>query len=220
VPGTSPTPLSPQPVPTLTTPAPGQPAVTTPPPAQPPQTLPPAASPNTAPGNPPATPAPSTTPVAPPRDPNQPPIAPPGATPSSPGTQITVTSAPELRVAGGPYTVPISIGNAQRVSVMSLTITYNPNVVRVRTVQDGTFMRQGGVSVSFTPRIDAVNGRVDIAIARTGDQTGASGIGLLAAPVFDAVGPGTSTIQVSGVASTPDGTPIPLQFNGATVTVR
>jgi hypothetical protein len=103
---------------------------------------------------------------------------------------------------------------------MSLTITFNPNVVRVRTVQDGTFMRQGGAIVSFTPKIDAVNGRVDIAIARSGDQTGASGTGLLAAPLFDAVGPGTSTIQVSGVASAPDGSPVPLQFNSVTVTVR
>ena len=55
-----------------------------------------------------------------------------------------------------------------------VTVSYNPAILRVRTVQDGTFMRQGGVTASFTPRIDAANGRVDIAIARTGDQTGAS----------------------------------------------
>ena len=63
-------------------------------------------------------------------------------------------------------------------------------MLRVRTVQDGTFMRQGGVTASFTPRIDAATGRVDIAITRRGDQTGASGSGLLAALLFDAVGPG------------------------------
>ena len=69
-------------------------------------------------------------------------------------------------------------------------------------------MRQGGVTATFTPRIDAAPGRVDIAITRTGDQTGASGAGLLAALLFDAVGPGNSTIQVSGVASTPEGAPM------------
>ena len=38
-------------------------------------------------------------------------------------------------------------------------------------------MRQGGVTATFTPRIDAVAGRVDIAITRSGDQAGASGTG-------------------------------------------
>jgi Cohesin domain len=114
----------------------------------------------------------------------------------------------------------VSVNNAARMSVMTLTITYNPNVLRARNVQDGTFMRQGGIATSFTPRIDAAAGRVDIAIARTGDQTGASGAGLLAALLFDAVGPGNSIIQASGVASTPEGTPVLLQFSPVTVTVR
>jgi hypothetical protein len=90
----------------------------------------------------------------------------------------------------------------------------------VRTAQDGTFMRQGGVATSFTPRIDVATGRIDIAITRTADQAGASGAGLLAALVFDAIGPGGSVIQVSGVASTPEGAAINLQFNPVNVMVR
>jgi len=107
-----------------------------------------------------------------------------------------------------------------RVSTMTLTVMYNPNVLRVRSVQEGTFMRQGGVSASFTPRIDAAAGRVDIAIARAADQAGASGAGLLAALIFDGVGPGGSIVQISGVANTPDGAAIPLQTSPVTVTVR
>jgi hypothetical protein len=61
---------------------------------------------------------------------------------------------------------------------------------------------------------------VDIAITRTADQAGASGAGLLAALIFDAVGPGGSMIAVSGVASTPEGAPVPLQFSPVTITVR
>ncbi len=107
-----------------------------------------------------------------------------------PATQVIVTAPPEMRVASGPSTVPLSVNNASRLSAMTLTVTFNPNVLRVRTVQEGTFMRQGGVTASFTPRIDAVAGRVDIAITRSGDQAGASGTGLLAALLFDAVGHG------------------------------
>jgi general secretion pathway protein D len=178
---------------------------------------------------PPATPpgaaaAAGTTPPAgapPPRDVTAPPVAAPGTAPPASPAQIIVTPpGTEFRIAGGPYTVPLSINNASRLSTITLTVTYNPAVLRVRTVQDGTFMRQGGVAATFTPRIDAAAGRVDIAIARTGDQTGASGSGLLAALLIDAVGPGGSMIQVSGMANTPDGAAIPLLFSPVTVTVR
>ena len=144
----------------------------------------------------------------------------PGTPPGTPAQVIVTPPGTEFRIAGGPYTVPVSINNASRVSTLTLTVTYNPNVLRVRTVQDGTFMRQGGVVATFTPRIDAAAGRVDIVVTRTPDQTGASGAGLLAALIFDAVGPGGSVIQVSGVANTPEGTPIPLAFSPVTVTVR
>ena len=125
-----------------------------------------------------------------------------------------------MRIASGPSTVPLSVNNGSRLSTMTLTVTYNPNVLRARSVQEGTFMRQGGVTASFTPRIDAVAGRVDIAITRSGDQAGASGTGLLAALLFDAVGTGNAIIQVSGVANTPEGSPVTLQFAPAAVTVR
>ncbi|HET7217778.1 MAG TPA: secretin N-terminal domain-containing protein, partial [Vicinamibacterales bacterium] len=191
-------------------------------PAAPPVTTPPAAPPGTVP--PPATTVPPVTnlpaPGAPPRDVT----APPAATPATPGAvaaaQIGVTAPQEFRVAGGPYTVPLSVTNASRLSTLTLTITFNPSVLRVRNVQEGTFMRQGGVTAMFTPRIDVATGRVDIAVTRTGDQSGASGNGLIGALLFDAVGPGNSLIQVSGVASTPEGTALALQFAPATVTVR
>ena len=156
---------------------------------------------------------------APPRDPN---VAPSGAAAIPPvsSAQVTITAPPELRTAGGPYTVPLSVANASRLSMVTLTVTFNPAVLRVRNVQEGTFMRQGGVTATFTPRIDIASGRVDIAVARNGDRAGASGAGLLAALLFDAVGPGNSLIQVSGVASNPEGGALPLVFAPVSVTVR
>jgi general secretion pathway protein D len=160
--------------------------------------------------------------ATPPRDVTGTP-APSPTTPAAPGvTQIlTTVGGTEFRIGGGPYTVPLSVNNASRLSVLTLTITYNPNVLRARTVQEGSLMSQGGVQAAFSQRIDAMAGRVDIAITRTGDKIGASApAGLLAAILFDAVGPGGSMIQVSGVASAPDGSAIPLQFSSSTVTVR
>jgi general secretion pathway protein D len=157
--------------------------------------------------------------TAPPRDPTAAPATTP-AIPAASAAQITVTAPQEFRTAGGPYTVPLAVSNASRLSMITLTVTFNPAVLRVRNVQEGTFMRQGGVTANFTPRIDVATGRVDIAVARSGDQAGASGSGLLAALLFDAVGPGNSLIQVSGVASNPEGGALSLQFAPASVTVR
>jgi hypothetical protein len=162
-------------------------------------------------------------PVAVPETPRDKPTTPPtpaGPATATPSQVILTVPGTTFQVAGGPYTVPVSINNASRVSTMTLTITFNPKVLRVRNVQDGTFMRQGGIATSFTPQIDAASGRVDIAITRTGDQVGASGAGLLAALLFDAVGPGSAIVTANGVASTPEGTPVPLQFSPVTVTVR
>ena len=143
------------------------------------------------------------------------------AAPPTPTPQVSVTTpGPEFRVGGGPYTVPIAISNASRLSLMSVSLTYNPALVRVRSVQEGPFFRQGGVTPSFNQQVDANAGRVDISVTRGADPTGASGTGLLAALVFDAVAPGTATFTLTGVSAQPDGRSVPVTFIPATVTVR
>lgn len=82
-------------------------------------------------------------------------------------------------------------------------------------------MRTGGVAATFTQSVDSEIGRVDIAIVRTGDATGVAGTGLLAAILFDAVGGGAANLSITGSATGPRGTPVPLQFGPVTaVTVR
>lgn len=215
------------------------------PPAQPPAAPPagePAAKPGLPPGapvspvpgvtppaQPPAVPPPAQPPVPPPPEVAVPPVVappaeeakPPQAPPAPAAAQVLVTPpGTEFRVGAGPYTVPVSINGASRVSVLTLTITYNPAVLRVRTVQEGTFMRQGGATASFTQSVDAADGRIDIAIARADDAAGASGAGLLAAVLFDPVAAGQSPLGVSGVASNPEGAPVRLQFSPVTINVR
>lgn len=170
----------------------------------------------------PTAPPAGTVPVTPPRDPAEPLPAVPGApgTAQTPAQIIITPAGTEFRIGGGPYLAPISVNNASRMSTLSLTVTYNPAVLRARNVQEGMFMRQGDVTADFTPRIDAAAGRVDITITRINDQVGASGGGLIASLQFDAVGPGSSMIQVSGIATGPDGAPLQVQFSPVTVNVR
>jgi general secretion pathway protein D len=139
--------------------------------------------------------------------------APPAVIAAPGGGQILLSPpGPEFLVNGGPYTVPVSIVGASQVSSVTLTITFNPSTLRVRAVQEGSFMRTGGVAATFTQQVDAATGRIDIAIVRTGDQTGVAGTGLLSAIVFDAVGGGPANFAVTGAAAAPRGTPVPLQF--------
>lgn len=193
------------------TPAPGTsplPGTTTAPPAAAPapvQEPPPVQQPAPAPPEP-AEPAAAAAPAPP--------------APAAAAQVVVTTPGNEFRVGGGPYTVPISITNASRVSTISLSLTFNPAALRVRTIQEGSFLRQGGIPVTFTQQVDAAGGRIDITMTRTGDQTGAAGAGLLAAILFEPVAAGTATLSLSGVAASPAGAPVPLAFVPASLTVR
>jgi len=156
------------------------------------------------------------------------PALPPGSTPTlqplptAAGGQVLL-SVPgnDFRAGGGPYTVPISITGASRLSTVSLTVTFNPAVLRVRSVQEGSFMRSGGANATLTQQADPNGGRVDIAILRTADTTGVAGTGALAALIFDAVAPGNANLAITGTATAPGGAPLPIQFQAAPmVTVR
>lgn len=148
-----------------------------------------------------------------------PPVAVPGA--ASGGQLVLSPPGPEFRVGAGPYTVPVSVTGASQLASVSLTITFNPAALRVRAVQEGSFMRTGGLAATFTQQVDAATGRVDIAIVRANDQTGVAGTGLLATVVFDAVGGGTANLAITGAATDPRGTPVTLQFGSVpVVTVR
>ena len=64
---------------------------------------------------------------------------------------MVTTPGPEFRLGGGPYTVPISVSDSPRVTTVTVTLTFNPAVLKVRSVQEGSFMRQGGVDGAVHP---------------------------------------------------------------------
>jgi general secretion pathway protein D len=161
---------------------------------------------------PPAAPAPAPAPAT------QPPAS-PTTTPGIGGAQILISPpAQPMRVGGGPYTVPLSIANATRISSITLTLTFDPTKVRVRAVTEGSFMRAGGVNVTFTQQAGA--NRLDITLVRAADATGASGTGSLAAVLFDAIAPGPVTFTASGTATGPGGIAMGLLFTPATAIVQ
>jgi general secretion pathway protein D len=206
------------------TPVPG--TVVVPTPTPPPATLPPPVPPQ-----PPLPPPPPPAAAPPPNRQPNPQAAVPGAAPGAPpaadpirtsGLGQAVVSAPPpstpMQMGGGPYTIPVSISNVSRLSTITVTVTFDPAVLRVRTVQEGEFLRSGGVAAVFTQQVSS--GRVDMTITRSADATGASGTGLLGAILFDPISPGVTNLMLSGSATGPGGTPMGLQFRQTTVTIR
>jgi len=215
-PGSSPIPgtvVVPTPTPAPATPPPAPfappPPVVTPAPQASPQTPAPGAA-----ATPPAAPA-ATPPAAAAQNADAPPTTSPGF-----GVAQVIVSPPAgvLRVGQGPYNIPISITGAQRLSTVTLTLTFDNRFLRVRTVQEGSFLRSGGANVTFSQQVNG--NRIDITISRGADATGVSGTGLLAAILFDAIAPGTGTLTLSGSATGPGNTAMGLQFRPVTVTVQ
>src|SRR5206468_2325787 len=140
---------------------------TTPPPTAPPAPVPAPPEP-IAPAAPPAA-----TPTTPPPPTTPPATTPPGAaTPPTPAAvptqstgigsaQVVISAAGStFRVGGGPYTVPLLIADAARISTITLTLIFDPTKLRVQRVEEGSFLRAGGVRVTFTQQSNG--NRVDI----------------------------------------------------------
>ena len=97
----------------------------------------------------------------------------------------------------GALAVPIVVTDVARLSSTTLTITYNPAVLRVAAVQQGNFMSRPGGAVAFTED-HARPGRIDVVLLRTNDVTGASGSGPLAYVLFDAITAGPTNFTITG----------------------
>ena len=121
----------------------------------------------------------SNVPVPPPPEPPPPAPAPPAAPPpaaaapaaprhagraAAPATPRGSRSARRAKCASAADRTPFRSRSPARraLSTLTLSITYNPALIRVRSVQEGTFMRQGGVTPAFSSQIDDKSGRIDI----------------------------------------------------------
>jgi hypothetical protein len=150
---------------------------------------------------------------------NQP--ANPAAPPASPRpAQLTVTPPGQMQVGSGPYTMPIQISDANQLGSITLTISYNPAVLKARTVTEGAFLRQGGIATTYTPKIDEAAGRMEVTIARPAGAPGISGTGLIGSLVFDAISAGQANMSITGTATTATGQIMAMQIVPPQIIVR
>ena len=146
--------------------------------------------------------------------------------PDAPGVARVAIFAPpaapegSLSAGGGPFTFPIQIADAVNVRTISLTLTYDPQVLTAPQVGQGPFMRQAGIDAAFTQNINAEAGRIEMTFSRPANEPGASGSGVLGALSFSAGSAGVTDVTITGSATSATGDSTPLSFTPATVVVK
>jgi general secretion pathway protein D len=161
------------------------------------------------------------------RNPNIVPVTPVGGSGQTPATppatrpaQLSITPPGQLQAGGGPYAMPIQLSDATQLSSITLSINYNPAVLKARTVTEGSLLRNGGIATTFTPKIDEAAGRIEITIARPSGAAGVSGTGLIGSLVFDAVAAGSANVTVTGTATNAAGQVMAMQIVPPQIIVR
>jgi general secretion pathway protein D len=146
-------------------------------------------------------------------------------TPAATPTRVTMTAPTPsadgtLTAGGGPHTVPITIAGAPPLTALTLTITYNPLVLRAPTVTQGSFMSQGGAVPTFAPQVDATAGRIDLAFVRPQGQATVAAAGLVGALAFVAGTAGMTDVTITGMATGASGQTVPLEFTNIRLVVK
>ena len=139
---------------------------------------------------------------------------------SWPHIDVTPAMASDISVGSGGYTVPVMVSGAEEIATLSLSLEFDPEVLRVSSVREGDFAHQGSGEVAFAKDVDSEAGRIDMVLTRWGDLTGDEVSGLVAAVVFEPVSPGVTVVSPSGLGLTSSGTPLTLSFEPTTVSVR
>lgn len=139
---------------------------------------------------------------------------------SWPHIDVTPARASDISVGSGGYTIPIMVSGAEEIATLSLSLEFDPEVLRVSSVREGDFAHQVSGEVAFAKDVDAAAGRIDLVVTRWGDLTSDEVSGLVAAVVFVPVSTGVSVVSPSGMGLTSSGTPLMLSFEPTTVTVR
>jgi general secretion pathway protein D len=78
-----------------------------------------------------------------------------------------------------------------------LQVNYDPKLLQVVNVSNGTFLSQDGQIVTIVKRDDDTTGTLQITASRPPGSTGVSGRGTVAILTFKAKAPGQATLQIS-----------------------
>jgi general secretion pathway protein D len=162
------------------------------------------------------TPAPTSPPPVPaPAQPPQPQAGAPGAATFG-FDPPSVTQAP-----GSTFSINVTLSGAQNVYSVPLQVSYDPKILQVVNVSNGTLLSQDGQAVALVHRDDDQTGALQITATRPPGASGVNGQGPVVTLTFLAKSPGQSSITISkGGAKDPNLQSLPVNGAVATITVQ
>lgn len=102
---------------------------------------------------------------------------------------------PEQVKAGEQFTAVLNVTAPEALKGLPLLLGYDAQSLQVVNVQEGSFLKQGNATTTFSHRIDAAQGRVFVAAVRqaaSASDTGVNGSGSVVAVTFKALKAGTA----------------------------
>jgi general secretion pathway protein D len=122
---------------------------------------------------------------------------------------------------GREFRVSIVIQSAEEISSMTLNLSFNPQVLELKQVVQGSISTRLGENVPFLQNIDNASGTCTIGLSSTDVARGFKGSGRLASLVFESIAKGDSPLSFSSVtANGPTGAAIQFETPEGRVRIR
>jgi general secretion pathway protein D len=123
--------------------------------------------------------------------------------------------------AGSTFTVNVLLNGAQNVYSVPLQLSYDPKLLQVANVSNGTLLSQDGQPVAVVHRDDESSGTLQVTATRPPGASGISGQGPVVTLTFVAKAPGQASLTIAkGGARDPAMQALPVSGATATVTIQ
>jgi len=143
----------------------------------------------------PSNPAPPSTSAAPPQGAGatQPSIA------SAPAGSAIVSFDPPMldQAVGSTFTVNVNLAGGQNIFSVPVQVLYNPRVLQLVNVSNGTLLSQDGQTVALVNRDDSMAGILQITASRPPGSPGITADGQVFTLTFQARAPGQATLSIN-----------------------
>jgi len=97
-------------------------------------------------------------------------------------------------------TVQVRVEGAKDLYGISIQLIFNPPLIEIVQVAEGTFLNSDGMETRFAPSIDNQNKRLGVDLRRTGQVKGIDGSGTLFTITFRALTKGICDIKLGSVS--------------------
>ncbi|MFZ3213713.1 MAG: cohesin domain-containing protein, partial [Terriglobales bacterium] len=145
------------------------------------------------------------------------------ANPAAASNAIAFTFDPPTasQATGSTFPVNVMLSGGQDVFSVPLQISYDPKLLQLVNVSNGSFLSQDGQPVALVHRDDPSSGMLQVTASRPPSSGGLSGQGTVLTLTFLAKSPGQGTVAITRPgARNSSGQVIPASGGQASVTVH